>query len=103
MKERIELIDKKFNLLKKEPEIEYDIMKHSAESEAKKTLDLMNEQLENMKKIEKMQSDILDKIEDNVENSIENKKETKNIKNVNEKDLSNKKQVNKKKKNCIII
>ena len=78
-------------------------MKHSAESEAKMTLDLMNEQLENMKKIEKMQGDILDKIEDNVENSIENKKETKNIKNVNEKDLSNKKQVNKKKKNCIII
>ena len=103
MKVMIKNLDKKFNLLKKEPEIEYDIMKYSAESEAKKTLDLMNEQLENMKKMEKIHNDILDKIEDNVEHSIENKMDNANIKNENAKDLSNKKQENKKKKNCIII
>ena len=103
MKVMIENLDKKFNLLKKEPEIEYDIMKYSAESEAKKTLDLMNERLEDMKKMEKIHNDLLDKIEDNVEQSIENKMDNANIKNENAKDLSNKKQENKKKKNCIII
>ena len=65
-------------------------------------LDLMNEQLENMKKIEKMQSDYLDYIEQNVENvyqkKIDNKKDIKEI----EKVFPNKKQVNKKKK-CIIF
>ena len=103
MKEMLKNLDKKFNLLKKEPEIEYDIMKYSAESEAKKTLDLMNERLEDMKKMEKIHNDLLDKIEDNVENSIENKMDNANIKNADAKDLSNKKQENKKKKNCIII
>ena len=103
MKVMIKNLDKKFNLLKKEPEIEYDIMKYSAESEAKKTLDLMNERLEDMKKMEKIHNDLLDKIEDNVENSIENKMDNANIKNENAKDLSNKKQENKKKKNCIMI
>ena len=78
-------------------------MKYSAESEAKKTLDLMNERLEDMKKMEKIHNDLLDKIEDNVEHSIENTIDNANIKNANAKDLSNKKQENKKKKNCIII
>ena len=87
---------------KKEPVVEKEKKKNNEIWEAQMALDLMNEQLENMKKIEKMQSDYLDYIEQNVENvdekKIDNKKDIKEI----EKVFPNKKQVNKKKK-CIIF
>ena len=104
IKERIDIFDKRNNLFYgKAPVIEKDIKKNNEVSEEKMSLDLINEQLENMKKIEKMQNEYLNYIEQNVENVEVKKLDNEIIKAADKKDLSNKKQVNKKKKGCIIL
>ena len=104
IKERIDIFDKRNNLFYgKAPVIEKDIKKNNEVSEEKMSLDLINEQLENMKKIEKMQNEYLNYIEQNVEKVEVKKLDNEIIKTVDKKDLSNKKQVNKKKKGNKIL